>query len=386
MDTFWEKVFENQEAEGVIMSVHKDVKRGTWFAKIKYTDWTGAPCSTTKRGFARKKDAQEYEEAFLRKQQGAANMTFQSLYDFYMQDCQTRLRETTCKNKRWIFTKKILPFFGKLPCNEITPADIRKWQNTLMKKGYTPTYLKTVNNQLSAILNFAVRYYNLAGNPMHRTKSIGKSYADAMQFWTLQEFQQFIRHTTTLAYQTVFTLLYWSGMREGELLALTYQDFDFIRGIVHISKSYAKIDGKDLIGPPKTPASIRDISLPKQVMDLVQEFSSTIFKLDVKKRLFELTKSHLYKEMQRAAKAANVKRIRIHDLRHSHASYLIEHGLPILKVSKRLGHEKIETTLRTYAHLYPQEHDEALAIMEKDVNISLPTKQPCDAKDSPSSP
>ena len=175
-------------------------------------------------------------------------------------------------------------------------------------------------------------------------------------------------------------------MREGELLALTYQDFDFIRGIVHISKSYVKIDGKDLIGPPKTPASIRDISLPKQVMDLVQEFSSTIFKLDVKKRLFELTKSHLYKEMQRAAKAANVKRIRIHDLRHSHASYLIEHGLPILKVSKRLGHEKIETTLRTYAHLYPQEHDEALAIMEKDVNISLPTKQPCDAKDSPSSP
>ena len=357
------------------MSVHRDAKQKTWYAKIKYTDWTGAPCSTTKRGFARKKDAQEYEEAFLRKQQGAANMTFQSLYDFYMQDCQTRLRETTCKTKEWIFTKKILPFFGKLPCNEITPADIRKWQNTLMKKGYTPTYLKTVNNQLSAILNFAVRYYNLAGNPMHRAKSMGKSHADAMQFWTLKEFQQFISHTTNLAYQTVFTLLYWSGMREGELLALTYQDFDFIRGIVHISKSYAKIDGKDLIGPPKTPASIRDISLPKQVMDLVQEFSSTIFKLDVKKRLFELTKSHLYKEMQRAAKAANVKRIRIHDLRHSHASYLIEHGLPILKVSKRLGHEKIETTLHTYAHLYPQERDEALDIMEKDVTTSFPTKQ-----------
>lgn len=126
------------------MSVHRDAKQKTWYAKIKYTDWTGAPCSTTKRGFARKKDAQEYEEDFLRKQQGAANMTFQSLYDFYMQDCQTRLRETTCKTKEWIFTKKILPFFGKLPCNEITPADIRKWQNTLMKKGYTPTYLKTV--------------------------------------------------------------------------------------------------------------------------------------------------------------------------------------------------------------------------------------------------
>ena len=79
--------------------------------------------------------------------------------------------------------------------------------------------------------------------------------------------------------------------------------------------------------------------------------------------------------MQHAAKAANVKRIRIHDLRHSHASYLIEHGLPILKVSKRLGHEKIETTLHTYAHLYPQERDEALDIMEKDVTISFPTKQ-----------
>ena len=130
-----------------------------------------------------------------------------------------------------------------------------------------------------------------------------------------------------------------------------------------------------MIGPPKTPASTRDVSLPRQVMNLVQEFAATSFELDVKSRLFEVTKSSLHKEMHRVAKAANVKRIRIRDLRHSHASYLIEHGLPILKVSKRLGHEKIETTLHTYAHLYPQERDEALDIMEKDVTISFPTKQ-----------
>ena len=117
---------------------------------------------------------------------------------------------------------------------------------------------------------------------MHRAKSMGKSHADAMQFWTLKEFQQFISHTTNLAYQTIFTLLYWSGMREGELLALTYQDFDFNRGIVHITKSYARINGKDMIGPPKTPASPRDVTLPRQVMNLVQEFAATSFELDVK--------------------------------------------------------------------------------------------------------
>ena len=101
---------------------------------------------------------------------------------------------------------------------------------------------------------------------MHRAKSMGKSHADAMQFWTLKEFQQFISHTTNLAYQTIFTLLYWSGMREGELLALTYQDFDFNRGIVHITKSYARINGKDMIGPGITFGNVDNPSVKIEIL------------------------------------------------------------------------------------------------------------------------
>lgn len=135
----------------------------------------------------------------------------------YYADMETRLREHTMRTKKYIVELKILPYFGNKRVNDITAADIRQWQNELIKMGYSPTYLKTINNQLSAIFNYAIRYYDLKSNPCAKAGSMGKSKAEEMDFWTGEEFRKFIDSVMNkrLSYMAFMTL-YWTGMRLGD--------------------------------------------------------------------------------------------------------------------------------------------------------------------------
>lgn len=151
-------------------------------------------------------------------------------------------------------------------------------------------------------------------------------------------------------------------MRSGEMMALTLEDFDFEEQAVEINKNYARLDREDLILEPKTPKSNRSISLPTHVCDLVQDYASRLVDYEEGDRLFDVTKSFLYHEMERGCQLSGAKKFRVHDLRHSHASLLIELGVSVLYISERLGHENIETTLEIYAHLYPHKN---VQIMEQ---------------------
>ena len=154
-------------------------------------------------------------------------------------------------------------------------------------------------------------------------------------------------------------------MREGELLALTLNDFDFDNNTVSITKNYARLGYEEIIQVPKTPKSKRTITLPAEIMEMVKEYSSMLYDYKPTDRLFLTSKQSLTREMIRGCTASGVKRIRIHDLRHSHASLLIELGFAPLLISERLGHENIETTLNTYSHLYPNKHGEVAEILSK---------------------
>ena len=145
------------------MPVYKNEKTGSWFCKFYYTDWTGSKKQKKKEGFRTKKEAQEFERAFLSKANASCDMTFGSMVELYMEDCKHRLKPITYANKQFLINTKLLPFFKDMPINSITPATIRRWQNELLSdpNGYSPTYLKTVHNQTSAIFNFAVKYYKL---------------------------------------------------------------------------------------------------------------------------------------------------------------------------------------------------------------------------------
>ena len=347
------------------MPVFKDENKGTWYVMARYVDWTGERKQKCKRGFASKREAQEWERMFQQQSAGDLDMSFEAFVEIYTTDLKARLKESTWQTKDNIFKPKILPYFGKRKINEITTKDVIAWQNELLAyrdekhKPYSQTYLKTLHNQLSALFNHAVKFYDLRSNPAAKAGNMGSEEHKEMLFWTKEEYQKFSEEMMDkpISYYA-FQMLYWTGVREGELLALTPADFDFDRGTVKISKTYQRLGGKDLITPPKTKKSNRTIQMPDFLCTEMQEFFGMQYGLKKKDRIFStISKSYLHMEMDRGAKAAGVQRIRIHDLRHSHISLLIDMGFSAVAIADRVGHESIEITYR-YAHLFPSKQKE----------------------------
>ena len=268
------------------------------------------------------------------------------------------------ESKSHIIRTKILPYFGNRKIAEIEPKDVIAWQSKLLgyqgENGevYSPTYLKTIHSQLSAIFNHAVRFYHLPSNPAQKAGTMGCEEHKEMLFWTKEEYLKFadVMMDKTRSYYA-FEMLYWCGVRMGELLALTPADFDFERQTVTINKSYQRLKGRDVITSPKTVKSNRTIKMPKFLCEEMQDYIRMLYDIGENKRIFQITKSYLHHEMDRGAKVAGVKRIRIHDLRHSHISLLIEMGFSALAIADRVGHESIDITYR-YAHLFPNKQTE----------------------------
>ena len=304
------------------MKAEKDKKTGKWLIQYRYTDWQGKRRKSTKRGFATKREAEEWLRNFLITQKADFDMKFEDFWKMNCADMETRLREHTMRTKKYIVELKILPYFGNKRVNDITAADIRQWQNELIKMGYSPTYLKTINNQLSAIFNYAVRYYDLKSNPCAKAGSMGKSKAEKMDFWTVEEFRKFIDSVMNkrLSYMAFMTL-YWTGMRLGELLALNPKDVDLEKRTISITKSYQRLGKKDVITPPKTPKSKRVITIPEFLAADIKDYMDSLYDLQENDRLFPITKYYLEHEMQRGIKESGVKRIRVHDLRHPYVKH-----------------------------------------------------------------
>ncbi len=364
------------------MKPKKDPKTGKWYVRYRYTDWKGIRRETTKRGFKTKHDAEEWLRTFLAEQVTDLNIPFSEFTNMYFKNISPRLRENTLLTKHYIIDLKIMPYFGSKKINEITPANIITWENELLSSGYSPTYLKTVYNQLNAIFNYAVKYYNLKSNPCSRAGSIGKNKAEEMNFWTRDEFAKFVESIADkpMSY-TAFYTLFWTGVRIGELLALTPADIDFTAKTLTINKSYQRIEGRDVITPPKTPKSTRIISIPDFLCTKLKEYCESLYGIDEIERIFPITKYFLHHEMKRGCDKSGVKRIRLHDLRHSHCALLYELGITPLEIAERLGHERVETTLEIYAHLYPNKQEKLTKkleeLMKKEGDENGNTKKDC---------
>lgn len=330
-----------------------------WRCQFYYKDWQGIRHKKNKRGFKTKAEADAWERDFRQRAKFRPEIRFDNFVEIYFQDMENRLRETTIESKRYMFDTKILPYFKDKSISDITAADIRAWQNTLIKENFAPTYLKTINNQMSALFNYACRYYDLESNPCRKAGSIGKSKADDMDFWTKEEFDQFLTafEKKPEAYMA-FKLLFWTGMRIGEMLALNFEDVNLEERVISITKNLVRVKGEDKIHPPKTPKGVREITIPPFLAEDLREYFSRQYGLMPNERIFRFTKSFMEHQIIRGAKESGVKRIRLHDIRHSHASMLVAMGFQPLEIKERLGHEKIETTLNTYSHLYPNKQME----------------------------
>ena len=203
------------------MGFYKEGKN--WKVQVYYKDWQGNRKRKQKRGFRTKGEAKEWERDFLQQQSQGVDIEFGNFLEIYYKDMDVRLRENTMYTKRYIIDLKIKPYFEKKILSEITVADVRAWQNELLTykdkngKGYSPTYLKTVNCQLTAIFNYAMRYYNLQDNPCRKAGAIGKSKGEPKDFWMQEEFNAFLETVSDKPEtRMAFLLLYWTGMRIGD--------------------------------------------------------------------------------------------------------------------------------------------------------------------------
>lgn len=333
------------------MPVYQDSKTKKYYFSCYYVDWQGQRRRKVKRGFLLARDAKEAEREFLAQYASECNMSLKAMYDFYIADCRQRLKSSTVVIKKSLFEKSILPYLGELAMNDISPANIRQWQNEILGK-YAATSAHNVNSQLSALFNFACKFYGLQQNPVRITGSIGGVHSDVAQYWTITEFRLAMFHVRDIADKTAITLLFYSGMRIGELLALNIADYDRQAFTVQVSKTLAQGEQGKVIQTPKTKKSNRQITIPYAAVEALNNYINALYEPKEKDRLFFMSSEHLQKTLRAAAIAAGVPAIRLHDLRHSHASILINNNVNIKAISERLGHQRIETTLNIYGHLY----------------------------------
>lgn len=346
------------------MPVYKDEKRGTWYVRFKQKDWTGQTRAIWKRGFSSKREAVQWELDYKSKQKGSLNMTLAQFVDIYKEDRANRIKESTMVTKENIIDFHIVPYFGSKKMADITPADVIKWQNFIMSKTdrngkkFSKSFLKTIHNQLSALMNHAVKYYGLSSNPAQTVGNMGTDKGIEMNYLTLEEYRKLaeVLMDEPMFYYAV-EVLYWCGIREGELLALEADDFDFEKRTLSITKTFQRIRGKDTISSPKTNKSRRTITVPEFLCEEIKDYIGMMYDGEKMGRLFPISKSGLTIAFKRALKKAGLKEIRVHDLRHSHVSLLISQGYSAVSIADRVGHESIDITYR-YAHLFPSDKRE----------------------------
>lgn len=333
---------------------------GTWTAQFRYEDAYGRSRQKCKRGFSTEAAAERFERQYKIRNSGSLDMRFVDFVEHYCDDLQPQLKENTWRNKEYMINEKLVPFFGTMAMSEVTTLDVIKWQNLLMKgnpktgKPYTDTYLRTVNNQAVAIFNHAERFYDLSPNPFKRAPRIGSKITTEMEIWTKDEYLRFSNTVTSdPELFTAFELLYWTGIRVGELLALEPDDFDFQASNLRIGRSYQRLNRRDVVTSPKTENSVRTITLPEFLRDEVRDFLFDPPRFDHDERIFaNLSKASIAAALREGAQACGNKVIRVHDLRHSHVSLLIDMGFSAVAIAERLGHDSTDITLK-YAHLFP---------------------------------
>lgn len=348
------------------MPAYKDEKTKKWNVQFYYEDWTGVRKKKFKRGFETKREALEWERDFLEQKAETLDMLFKDFVEVYTTDKKPKLRWNSWLSKEYIIEKKLIPYFGRKKMNEIKPSDIIKWQNTLMlmtdEEGntlYSKSYLKTIQAQLSAIMNHAVRLYGLKSNPVHAAGPIGgEDKTIEMEIWTPEEYRAFAKAIEDdIETFTAFEVLYWGGLRLGEMLALTKDDVDLENNEIHITKSLQRIHGKTVITPPKTKKGIRVVRIPEFLTRELEIFMNMQYGLGDDERIFMLSKGGMHHEIDRGCELSGVKRIRVHDLRHSHISMLIDMGFSPVDIANRVGHENIDITMH-YAHMFPKKQVE----------------------------
>ena len=247
----------------------------------------------------------------------------------------------------------------------IQTEDLRSYLTDYQSKNQSSRVtIDNIRRILSSFFSWLEDEDYILKSPVRRIHKV-KTATNIKETYTDEDLEKMRDSCTELRDLAMIDMLASTGMRIGELLALTYDDINLEEKTISITKSYQRLKGKDVITQPKTPKSIRIITMPDFLANEFREYCSHLYGIMKNERLFHFTKSHMEHCMAAGIERSGVKRIRLHDLRHSHASMLVDMGVAPLEIAERLGHEKVETTLNTYSHLYPSTQSKLAGLLDK---------------------
>jgi integrase len=353
--------------------------------QINYTDKNGNYRQKTKLVFglpeAKQAELELNAELSNPEKDFSSRLTVGELYEQYISQKKHEVRATSLDKAKTILSREVLPMFKNTRLNKLNTPLLQEWKRVTFEKPVSLITKQNYYREFRAFLNYAVKMEYISKNPLLIVGNFKDVYfekpQDKLHYYTPEQFKEFItvakNSCTSIkehGYYVFFNIAFLTGMRKGEINALKWSDID--NNIIHVRRSVTqKLKGGDVETPPKNKSSYRDIQMPKQLIEVLKEHKEIQKAIKGFSEDFRicggaepLRDSSISNKNIQFADEAGLPHIRIHDFRHSHASLLVNNGINIQEVARRLGHSDIKMTWNTYSHLYPREEERAISILE----------------------
>lgn len=353
---------------------------------VNYVDSTGKYQKKSKivYGLDEAKECERLMSLKITGDKSIVKMTVQELLDEYIANKKHEVRQSSLEKSQRILKNHIVPYLGALKLEALNTKKLQEWKNTISEKAISIRTKQNVYKELHTLLNYGVKLEYLQKNPLNNIGNFKDVYFETetrkLQYYTAEEFKKFIsvaradcKTLKDFGVYVFFNIAFYTGMRKGEINALKWSDIEDNK-YIHVRRSVSqKIKGSSIVEtPPKNKSSYRTLQMPQPLIEILQEHKERYEKVSGFTEDFRvcggascISDTTLSNKNRQFAEEANLRNIRIHDFRHSHASLLANEGINIQEIARRLGHSDIKMTWNTYSHLYPREEERALEILNK---------------------
>lgn len=346
------------------MPIYKEKGQKKYKVRVNFVDQDGTYKAKYGTASSYAEAAKKYQELYEGRY-SIKRITLGKLCESYLLHAQENNRLASVRIYKWLLNVILRTIDRNMYIEDISPSFVREWQTKMLQAGYAVSYVQKVNRMLSTLMRYGEAYYGLQKNSVKLAGRLPAVNPTEREFYTLDEFKRFLNgidKEKDISYWVVFNVLFYSGCRIGEIMALYPSDIDFQKRSISITKTFYHIDGQSYIGPPKTEKSIRNVTIPPFLLRILQDHIQRLPDPSVR-IFFNLTVAGIRNKIVQVCNKTGVKRIRVHDFRHSAISFLVSKEVPMLEISRRVGHASADITYQVYAHLYP-ERDREIADRE----------------------